>query len=121
MKLVWLIKICLNIAYNKFHIDKHLSDAFHIQNNLKEGYATSMNIAFKLCFRIHHQEGPRKKEGLELKRIYHVNLFVYADYVNLLSKNLNVIKKTTKLNTASKVGQSESAGSSSHQFLEDTV
>jgi hypothetical protein len=28
------IKMCLNEAYNKDHIDKHLSDNFPIQNNL---------------------------------------------------------------------------------------
>jgi hypothetical protein len=37
MKLVTLIKICLNEAYIKVRIGKHLSDSFPIQNGLKQG------------------------------------------------------------------------------------
>jgi hypothetical protein len=37
MKLVRLIEICVNERYCKFHIDKHLSDNFPIQNGLKQG------------------------------------------------------------------------------------
>jgi hypothetical protein len=39
MKLVKLIKICLNEAYSKFRIGKRLSDTFPIQNSLKQGDA----------------------------------------------------------------------------------
>jgi hypothetical protein len=35
MKLVGLIKMCLNEMYSKVRIGKHLSDHFHIQNGLK--------------------------------------------------------------------------------------
>jgi hypothetical protein len=41
MKLVQLIKICLNETYSKVHIGKHLSDSFPIQNGLKRGDALS--------------------------------------------------------------------------------
>jgi hypothetical protein len=41
MKLVRLIKMCLNETYIKFHIGKHLSDNFPIQNGLKQGDALS--------------------------------------------------------------------------------
>jgi hypothetical protein len=34
MKLVRLIKICLNEMYSKVRIGKHLSDSFPIQNGL---------------------------------------------------------------------------------------
>lgn len=37
MKLVKLIKFCLNKAYSKFSIGKHLSDKFPIQNSLNQG------------------------------------------------------------------------------------
>jgi hypothetical protein len=40
-KLVTLIKLCLNKNYCKAHTDKHLSNAFPIQNCLKQGYAFS--------------------------------------------------------------------------------
>jgi hypothetical protein len=39
MKLVRLIKMCLNETYSKVHIGKHLSDNFPIQNGLKQGDA----------------------------------------------------------------------------------
>jgi hypothetical protein len=39
MKLVRLIKMCLNETYSKDHIGKHLSDNFPIQNGLKQGCA----------------------------------------------------------------------------------
>jgi hypothetical protein len=41
MKLVRLIKMCLNDTYSKVHIGKHLSDSFPIQNGLKQGDALS--------------------------------------------------------------------------------
>jgi hypothetical protein len=46
MKLVRLIKMCLNKMYSKVRIGKHLSDNFPIQNGLKQG------DPFQLCFRI---------------------------------------------------------------------
>jgi hypothetical protein len=39
MKLVGLIKMCLNETYSKVRIGKHLSDRFPIQNGLKRGDA----------------------------------------------------------------------------------
>jgi hypothetical protein len=41
MKLVRLIKICLNETYDEARIDEHLCDAFPIQNGLKQGGALS--------------------------------------------------------------------------------
>jgi hypothetical protein len=40
MKLVKLIKMCLNETYSKVRIGKHLSDSFPIQNGLKKGETT---------------------------------------------------------------------------------
>jgi hypothetical protein len=37
MKLVRLIKMCLNETYSKVRIGKHLSDSFPIQNGIKQG------------------------------------------------------------------------------------
>jgi hypothetical protein len=39
MKLVRLIKMCLNETYGKFNKCKHLSDNFPIHNGLKQGCA----------------------------------------------------------------------------------
>jgi hypothetical protein len=41
MKLVRLIKMCLNETYSKVRVGKHLSDNFPIQNGLKQGDALS--------------------------------------------------------------------------------
>jgi hypothetical protein len=41
LKLVRLIKMCLNETYGKVRIGKHLSDNFPIQNGLKQGEALS--------------------------------------------------------------------------------
>jgi hypothetical protein len=41
MKLVQLIKVCLNETYSKFHIGKHWSDKFPVQNGIKQGDALS--------------------------------------------------------------------------------
>jgi hypothetical protein len=41
MKLVRLIKMCLNETSSKVHIGKHMSDSFPIQNGLKKGSALS--------------------------------------------------------------------------------
>jgi hypothetical protein len=42
MKLVRLIKMCLNKMFSKVRIGKHLSDNFPIQNGLKQGDALSI-------------------------------------------------------------------------------
>jgi hypothetical protein len=44
MKLVRLIKMCLNDTYSKVRIGKHLSDSFPIQNGLKQGDAFSPQL-----------------------------------------------------------------------------
>jgi hypothetical protein len=41
MKLVRLIKMCLNETYSKVRKGKHLSDNFSIQNGLQRGDALS--------------------------------------------------------------------------------
>jgi hypothetical protein len=42
MKLVRLIRMCLNETYTEVHIGKYLFDEFPIQNGLKEKYALSL-------------------------------------------------------------------------------
>jgi hypothetical protein len=55
VKLVRLIKICLNEMYSNVHIGKHLSDILRIQNGLKQGDALSpllFNFALKYAIRM---------------------------------------------------------------------
>jgi hypothetical protein len=53
MKLVTLIKICLNETYFKVHIRKYLSDSFLIRN-VPKIKGCFIVIAFHLGFRICH-------------------------------------------------------------------
>jgi len=55
MKLVRLIKMCLNETCIKVHISENLSDAFPVQNSLKQGDVISpllFNFALEYAIRI---------------------------------------------------------------------
>jgi hypothetical protein len=68
MKLVRLFKIFLNETYSKFRIDKHLSDAFPIQHDLKQGYAL-LTLSFNFALEYAKREGPGKPGGTEMGHI----------------------------------------------------
>jgi len=59
VKLVGLLKICLNETCSKVCIGKNLSNAFPMQNYLKDGDAF-ITIDFQLWSRICYLEDPRK-------------------------------------------------------------
>jgi hypothetical protein len=51
MKLIRMIKMCLNKSYGKARIGKYLSDKFYIQNGLKICFiATAFQLCFRLCY-----------------------------------------------------------------------
>jgi hypothetical protein len=76
MKLIRLIKMCLNVY---IHIDKHLSDCFPAQNDPKH-----LEYAIK--------KSPEIQEGLKLNETH--QLLAYADDVNLLG--YVIIRKYTE-------------------------
>jgi hypothetical protein len=86
MKLVRLIKVCLNETHGKVRIGKHLSDSFPIQNGLKQGDALS-----PLLFNFVSEYAIRKvqENQLGLKSNGKHQLLAYADGVNLLGGNSN--------------------------------
>jgi hypothetical protein len=94
MKLVKLIKMCLNETYSKVRICKHLSDSFRIQNGLKQGDALSP-LLFNFAVEYTVRKVQETQVGLKLNGTH--QLPAYADDVNLLRDSIDTIKKNRKL------------------------
>jgi hypothetical protein len=96
MKLVKLIKTCLNETISKVCTGKYLSNSFPIQNGLKQGDALS-----PLFFNFALEYAIRKVQ--ENNGTHH--LLAYDD-VNLLGDNIDTIKKNmeTLIDASKEVG-----------------
>jgi hypothetical protein len=77
-----------------------LYNTFRIQNSLKKGDALSpLLFDFGLEYAVRNVQGSRNK--LALNRTHQFS--VWADYINLLAENINIIEKSTEvLSDASK-------------------
>ena len=90
MKLVRLIKTCLNETESRVLVGKNLSDMLPIRNGFKQGDELSpllFNFALQYAIRrvqVNH-------DGLKLKCTH--QLLVYADDVNILGGSIHIIKK----------------------------
>jgi hypothetical protein len=89
MKLVRLIKMCLNRTYSKVCRGKHLSDSFSIHDGLKQGDALSP-LLFNFALQYAIRKVQENQVGLKLDGTH--QLLAYADDVNLLEDNTCAIK-----------------------------
>ena len=93
MRLIGLIKMCLNETYSTVWVGKHLSDVFPIKNALKQGEALLpllFNFALEYAIkRVHVNQETLKLHGTHQRP-------VYADDVNILGGSVGTIKKNTE-------------------------
>jgi hypothetical protein len=94
MKLVRLIKMCLNETYSKVRIGQHLSDSFPFQKGLKQGDALSPLQLFNFALGYAIRKIQENQVGLKLNGTH--QLLAYADDVILLGDNIDTINKNTK-------------------------
>jgi hypothetical protein len=91
MKLVRLIKMCLKKTCSKVLIGKNPSDAFDVQNGLKqEGASSPLLFNFVLEYAIR-----KVQENQDLMELNETQLLIFADGVNILGKHIhiNAVKK----------------------------
>jgi hypothetical protein len=90
LRVVRLIKMCLNETYNKVRIGEHLSDDFPIRNGLKQADPLSSLLSnFTLEYAIRKVQ--QNQAGLKFNVIH--QLLVCADDIHLQGDNVNTIKK----------------------------
>jgi hypothetical protein len=93
MKLVRLVKMCLNETYSKVRIGTNLSYNFPIQNGLKQGDAFSP-LLFNFSLEYVIRKVAENKAGLKLN--WENQLMVYVGDVNPQGDNTDTIKKNTE-------------------------
>ena len=93
MKLVSLIKMCLNESYSRVWAGKHLSDMFPIRNGFKPGEALPpliFNFALEYAIsRVQVNQGGLKLNGTH-------QLLVYVDDENILGGNVHTVKENAE-------------------------
>jgi hypothetical protein len=91
MKLVRLIKMCLNEVYSRVRKGKHLSDMFPIRNVSKQDALSPLLFNFALEYAIRWVQ--ISQDGLKLNGAH--QLLVYAD-VSVLGGSVHTVKKNAE-------------------------
>jgi len=97
MKLVKLIKMCLNETYSRVRVGKHLSDMLSTKRGLKQDALLLLFFNFALECALRSVQV--NQDGLKLHGTH--QLLVYADNINILGGSVRTIKKNTELNSLS--------------------
>jgi hypothetical protein len=84
--------MCLNEAYSKFRISKHLSDSAPIHNGLKQGDALSP-LLFNVALEYAIKKVQENQAGLKLNGTH--QLLACADDVNLLEDIIDNVNRNT--------------------------
>jgi hypothetical protein len=108
--------MCLKETCSKVCIGKYLSDNFPIQNGLKQGDDLSPLI-FYFALEYSVRKVQENQVGLKLSGTH--QLLVYADDVNLLADNINIIKKITEtlIDASKKFGLEVKIEKTKYMFL----
>ena len=89
MKLVSLIKMCLNETYNRVCVGKHMYDMLHIMSGRRQDALSPLFFGFAVEYAIRKVQVTQ--DGLKLNGTH--RLLFYADDVNVWGRSLCTIRK----------------------------
>ena len=92
MKVVRLIKMCLNETCDRVQVGKNLSGMFPIRLGLKQADALSP-LLFNFALECAIRKVQVNQDGLKLNDVHHI--WVNADDVTILGGSIHTIKKNT--------------------------
>ena len=93
MKLVKLIKMCLNETCSRVQVGKHLSDMFPVRSGFKQGDAL-LPLLSTVTLEYAIRRVQVNQDGLQLFGTH--QRLVFADDVSILDRNLHTTKKKKK-------------------------
>ena len=101
MKLLRLIKICLNETCSRVSVGKHLSDIYPIKNGLKQGGALS-SLFFKFASKYANRRVQVNRNSFKLNGVH--QFLVYADDVNILVGSVQSYRRFSSFYCTKQIG-----------------